>query len=175
MLRSRVSTEACGAAAPAGRGTPAPRSRSGRATAGIAGAEDGSATLEFVLLALALLVPIVYLVIALGAVQAQALGVETAARHLARTIATAPDAGTARERAERALDGLVAEYGIDRDTVRVSTACGIGATACPEAGAMLTVTVRAAVALPLVPGALARVPVEASSAHKVSRYPVGSP
>ena len=54
------------------------------------GCDEGSAALEFILVGLVLLVPIVYLVVALGAIQGQALGVETGARQLARTIASAP-------------------------------------------------------------------------------------
>lgn len=137
--------------------------------------DEGSAALEFILVGLILLVPIVYLVVALGAIQGQALGVETGARQLARTIADAPDAVTADARAARVLDAIVAEYGLDPAAVDVDVACTGGASACPEAGAMLTVTVTTAVPLPLVPAVLglddlARVSVEATAVQKVSRF-----
>ena len=51
--------------------------------------DDGSAALEFVALGTLLLVPLVYLVIALAVIQTQTLGAESAARHIARTIASA--------------------------------------------------------------------------------------
>ena len=53
----------------------------------------GSAALEFITVGVVLLVPLVYLIIALGTIQEQALGVDAAARHTARAIALAPDAG----------------------------------------------------------------------------------
>ena len=51
------------------------------------GSDEGSAALEFILVGLVLLVPIVYLIVALGLIQGQSLGVETGARQLARPIA----------------------------------------------------------------------------------------
>lgn len=140
----------------------------------------GSAALEFIVVGLILLVPIVYLVVALGSIQSQALGVETGARQLARTIATSPDAVTANARGARVLDAIADEYGLDASAVRVSIRCldedGIVLTgACPEPGALLSVTVTTEVPLPLVPPILgldryARVPVEAISMQKVSRF-----
>lgn len=137
--------------------------------------EAGSASVEFLLVALVLLVPIVYLVVALGAIQGQALGVETGARQLARTIAEAPDAASADARAARVRDAIVAEYGLDPDEVGVEIACRAPAASCPEAGSVLSVTVTASVSLPLVPPILgldrfARVPVQAVSVQKVSRF-----
>lgn len=137
--------------------------------------EEGSAALEFILVGLILLVPIVYLIVALGAIQGQALGVEAGARQLARTIATSPDAATADARADRVLAAIVEEYGIDHDSLTVDVSCASGASACPEAGATLLVRVSASVALPLVPAVLGldtltRIPVEATGAQKVSRY-----
>src|SRR6478736_4417484 len=94
---------------------------------GVDDAERGSAALEFIVVGLILLVPLVYLVLAPGLIQGQSLGVEAGARHIA------------------------------------------------QAGATLVVTVRTTVALPLVPPVLgldrlASIPIEASSAHKVSRF-----
>jgi Flp pilus assembly protein TadG len=154
MLPGRASTE---------------RSRAAQAS------DQGSAALEFILVGLVLLVPIVYLVVALGAIQGQALGVETGARQLARTIADSPDTATADARAARVLDAIIEEYGLDRESLDVEVACASGVAACPEAGATLTVTVTASVPLPLVPAILgledlARVPVEAASVQKVSRF-----
>ena len=49
--------------------------------------EEGTAALEFIAVGLLLLVPIVYLVITLGTIQGQSLGVEAGARHIARAVA----------------------------------------------------------------------------------------
>ncbi len=149
-------------------------------TGGSAAADEGSAALEFIVVGLVLLVPIVYLIVALGAIQGQALGVETGARQLARTIADAPDAVTADARAGRVLDAIVAEYGLDPASVAVTITCTDGGGDCPAAGSLLSVTVTTSVPLPLVPAVLgldqlARVPVEAASVQKVSRYWGGAP
>ena len=160
---------------PARASTEQPRPRSGNRRQGLLVSDEGSAALEFILVGLILLVPVVYLVVALGAIQGQALGVETGARQLARTIAGSPDAATADARAVRVLAAISEEYGLDRGDVTVDVACGGAATTCPEAGATLSVTVRTSVTLPLVPALLgldrlARVPVEATAVQKVSRF-----
>jgi len=137
--------------------------------------ERGSAALEFIVVGLILLVPLVYLVVALGLIQSQSLGAEAGARHIARTVSQAPDAASARTAAESVLASVVDEYGIDRESVDVAMECVPATAACPEAGATVVVTVRTRVALPLVPPVLgldrlASIPIEASSAQKVSRF-----
>lgn len=136
--------------------------------------DSGSASLEFITVGLILLVPLVYLIVALGSIQSQALGAETAARQLARTIASSSDLATADARTQRVVDAIVAEYGIDRSTLDIHVQCDTSGP-CPAAGAMLSVTVTAEVPLPLVPPVLgldqaARVPVTATGVQKVSRY-----
>jgi Flp pilus assembly protein TadG len=137
--------------------------------------DAGTAAIEFIVVGLLLLVPLAYLVVALGQVQGQSLGVETAARAISRTVATAPDAGAARDRAERELASVVAEYGLDPSAVAVDLACTPAGAGCPSAGATLTVTVSTRVPLPLVPPVLgldraATVPIEARATQKVSRF-----
>ena len=167
MLRARASTDL--------PGTPAAGGAAQHMTGDGPGSDEGSAALEFILVGLVLLVPIVYLIVALGLIQGQSLGVETGARQLARTIAESPDAATADARGKRVLDAIVAEYGLDPGAVSVSIDCDRSSPECPAAGAMLSVTVRTSVPLPLVPAVLgldqlARVPVEAASVQRVSRF-----
>lgn len=135
--------------------------------------ERGSAVLEFILVGVLLLAPLVYLVVALGLIQEQSLGAEAGARHVARAVSTATDASDARDRADRVLADVAEEYGLD--DVELSISCTPAGTECPTAGAIVRVTVRTTVALPLVPSVLgldrlASIPVEASSAQKVSRF-----
>lgn len=135
--------------------------------------ERGSAVLEFILVGLLMLVPLVYLVVALGMIQGQSLGAEAAARHVARAVSTAADAADARQRADAVVAAVSDEY--DLAEVDLAIACAPEGASCPRAGAMLRVTVRTTVSLPLVPPVLgldriAAVPVEASAAHKVSRF-----
>lgn len=137
--------------------------------------DRGSAPLELILVGMLLLVPLVYLIVSLGLIQEQALGTEAGARHIARAVSTAPGAGAARHRADAVLASVIDEYGMDAASVGISLDCLPAGAACPEAGATVIVTVRTTVALPLVPpilglDRLATIPVEASSAQKVSRF-----
>ncbi len=134
--------------------------------------DDGSAAVEFILVGVILLVPLFYLVLVLGQIQGHALGVESGARHLARTIASAHDAAEAAARADLVRAAIVEEYGLREAVVEVT--CIPAGDACPRAGALLQVVVRADAALPFVPPVLgldraARVPVEATSVQRVSR------
>lgn len=134
-----------------------------RATEG----EEGAAALEFLALGVVLLVPLAYLVLALGQIQAQTLGVEAGARFAARALAAG------QQDAPAILDSVATQYGID--DYEADVRCVPASGRCPEPGATLQVTVRAHVPLPLIPPVLgldqiAAVPVEAVAVHKVSRY-----
>lgn len=136
--------------------------------------DSGSAALEFIFAGVVLLVPIVYLIIAMGQIQSHALGVETAARQLARVIATAENLEQADDRAWLVTGTIAREYGIDPDTMAVSISCEPSGDPCPQAGATIRVVVSARAKLPLVPPVFgmdeaARVLVESSSIQKVSR------
>ncbi|MEJ1088311.1 TadE family protein [Microbacterium sp. Mu-80] len=136
--------------------------------------ETGSAALEFIVVGVLLLVPLVYLVLTLGAVQEQTLGAEAAARHTARVIGQAPDADAAASAGDAVLASVVREYGMDPDAVDVGISCRPATSRCPDAGATVIVTVRTSVSLPFMPplfglDRIAAIPVEAQSAQKVSR------
>jgi Flp pilus assembly protein TadG len=136
--------------------------------------DEGSAALEFILVGLLLLVPLVYLIVALGTIQSHSLGAEAAARHIARAISTSDGAQEAGERASRVLAAVAEEYGMNPAAVDLDVSCRPLHGPCPDAGATLTVTLRTSVALPLVPPVLgldrvASIPIEAMSAQKVSR------
>lgn len=144
-----------------------PRSRSVRN-------DDGSAALEFIAVGVVLLVPLVYLIIALGAIQEQSMGVDAVARHTARAIALAADESIAVERSEQVLASVSEQYGIDPDSVAVAVTCAPAGVECPSAGVTLTVTIRTKVALPLIPAVFgldeaASVGVEGSAVQKISR------
>lgn len=136
--------------------------------------DRGSAALEFILVGCLLLVPIVYLVIALGLMQGQVLGAEAAARHAARAVSQATDTRDADRRVEAVLASVVADYAMDADRVDVGVTCAPDGARCPTAGAVVTVTVRTHVTLPLVPPVLgldrmAAIPIEAAAVQKMSR------
>lgn len=137
--------------------------------------DGGSASLEFITVGLLMLIPLVYLVVALGTIQGQSLGVDAAARHTARAISLASDSDAAGQRADAVLTTVAAEYGIEPGELHVAVSCLPLASPCPSAGATVMVTVSTRVKLPLVPALLgldriASVSVEAASAQKVSRF-----
>jgi len=137
--------------------------------------ERGSAALEFILVGMLLLVPLVYLIVSLGLIQGQSLGAEAGARHIARVLSTAEDADAARESADRILTSVIDEYSLDADSVEVSLDCLPAGGSCPEAGSTIIVTIQTRVALPLVPPVLgldtiASLPVQASAVQKISRF-----
>jgi hypothetical protein len=155
-----------------------PRSPSGDSASARAGADDreaGSAALEFIVVGLLLLVPLVYLTLAMGLIQQNALGTEAAARHIGRGLSTAPDARAATTTTDRILGAVVDAYDLEAESVDVTLSCRPDLGSCPRAGATVFVTVRSSIALPLVPPVLglerfARVAVEATSVQKVSRF-----
>ena len=130
--------------------------------------------MEFIGLGVILLVPLLYLVLVLGAVQEQMLGAESAARHMARTMSAAIDGADANARADAAVRSAIEEYRMDPADVDVDIRCAPLGAGCPSAGATVVVTVTVKVALPFVPTVfgterIGTVPVQASSAYKVSR------
>lgn len=136
--------------------------------------ESGTTALEFVVLGVLLLVPLVYLVLALGTVQDQTLGAEAAARHTARVIGQAPDVATARARGDAVLESVIREYRMDADAVQVRLACLPATAECPAPGGTVIVTVSTRVSLPFMPplfglDRIAAIPVEAESVQRVSR------
>lgn len=148
-----------------------------RPDADIAGEPDdrGSAALEFILVGVLLLVPLVYLIVTMGLIQGQSLGAEAGARHIARAVSLASGSDTAQQAADRIARAVVDEYDLDPTAVRVSMECRPAGMSCPQAGATVVVTMRTTVALPLIPPVLgldrlARVPLEASAVQKVSRF-----
>jgi Flp pilus assembly protein TadG len=137
--------------------------------------DTGSASLEFITAGLILLVPLVYLVVAISAVQAGALAVEGVARQAARVYVQGADEAEARDLAARAVGVGLADYGIAPGGTQVRIDCAGGPNGCLTRGSAVTVTVRIRVTLPLVPDLLAlrgaaSIPLEATATQTVSRF-----
>jgi hypothetical protein len=132
-------------------------------------AESGSAIVEFVWLAVLLMVPLVYLVITAVSLQRAAFGVTTAARDAGRAYATAGSDNLGERRAELAASLAMHDQGVGWSPAGRVVSCG----KCGYApGSEFTVTLSARVALPLVPGWLcgkACVAGIAVSAHHIER------
>lgn len=137
--------------------------------------DDGSASLEFITAGMILLVPLVYLILAMSVVQGGALAVEGAARQAARVYVQASDDAEGRARAARAVEFSLADYGISAGGAQLQIDCEASATGCLTRKAHVTVTVRITMALPLVPDVLSlrdavSIPLQASATQTVSRF-----
>ena len=137
--------------------------------------ESGSAALEFVTAGLILLVPMVYLVLVMAAIQAGALAVEGAARQAARVFVQSASGADAEAAAQRAIEFALADYGIDASSATVSIVCTPEPADCLTRRGFVTVDVEIRVALPLTPPALTidaplAVPLSATATQQVSRF-----
>ncbi len=118
--------------------------------------EDGSALIEFVGVALLLLLPLLYLLLSVFSVQRAAFAVTQAAREAGRAYATAPSTSVARYRAGYAAQLALASQGVSAAvTVRYAaagsgcSAAGDGDAASLVPGARFVVCVRTEAELPL--------------------------
>lgn len=122
--------------------------------------DDGSAIIEFVFAAVIVMVPLVYLIVAVATVQRSQLAVTNAAREAGRAFATSSGAREASGRAEAAVRLALSDQGLPDDvTVRYVAAgsdCSAPAVAPRLApGVDFTVCVSRRAAIPAVPSVLA--------------------
>src|SRR3954463_13130796 len=89
----------------------------------IARDDTGSASLEFITVGVLLLVPTVYLVLALSALESASFGVEGAARQAARGFGQSESEVAAQASAATAVQVTLADYGLDADSARVAITC----------------------------------------------------
>ncbi len=137
--------------------------------------DSGSAALEFITAGVLLLVPLVYLVLAVAEIQGGALAVEGAARQAARVFVQAPTVSVATSRATTAVDFALDDFGIGRSSAVIRITCRPVPAACLTRRAFVTVHVLASVPLPLIPNALdvstaLAVPMSATATEQVSRF-----
>jgi len=111
--------------------------------------DEGSAVVEFVGAAMVLLVPLVYLVLVVGRLEAATFAAEGAAREAARVFVTSQNPDDAAGRALAAAGVALTDQGVSDDPADVvAIACS---DACLTPGSEVSVEVRLAVPLPLVP------------------------
>jgi len=135
----------------------------------------GTASLEFVTAGMILLLPMVYLVLTMSALQAGSLAVEGAARQAVRVYVQAPNSRDAEAEAERAIRFALADYGLDPSKASVAISCSPRPADCLRRRATVTITVGVVVGLPLVPSALSiggslTVPLRSTATEQVSRF-----
>lgn len=131
--------------------------------------ERGSATIEFTWLTLILLVPLVYLVIAVFDAQRAAYGVSSASQAAARAFIQSPRPGLAHDRARRAARLALADH--DLTDADIQMTCK---PACFRPGSTVTVTVATVQRLPLAPDlfgdSVAAIDIDATHTEPFGRY-----
>ena len=137
--------------------------------------ETGSASLEFITVGLILLLPVVYLVLTVAAIQGAAFAVEGAARQAVRVYVQSGSVAEASSRAELAIRFALADAGLDELEPRVTVTCTPDPDACLTRLGTVRFAVAVTVPLPLVPPVLdldvpLGVPLQATATEQVSRF-----
>jgi hypothetical protein len=137
--------------------------------------DEGSAAVEVLVLGTLLLVPLVYLVLVVAALQGAAFAAEGAARQAARMIVLAGDDAEGRAAADTAIEVALADWRIERGAASVQVACAPEPGDCATPRGTVAVRVRVAATLPLLPPALAvdapgTVAVQADAVQRVSMF-----
>ncbi len=136
--------------------------------------DGGSALVEFCFLAVLLLVPVVYLVLTLGRLQAAAFATEGAAREAGRAFVTGADEASGRERAAAAALIAFSDQGFDDQRLEViDIECSGDPCLAPDSRVVVHATLQ--VVLPAVPRLVdrlvpARVRVDATHVATVDRF-----
>lgn len=113
--------------------------------------QRGSASVEFVWVTLILLVPFVYVLLAVFETQRAAYAVSTASKSAARAYLLAPDVATGEQRARQAAQVALDDQGVE---ARLTVRCLPSAADCLQPGSSVEVTVRSVQPLPLTPSVL---------------------
>lgn len=114
--------------------------------------DDGNAVVEFVVLGLLLLVPVVYLVVTLGRIQAASFATDGGARSAARIFVTAQDDARGGALATSAARLALLDHGFAPGTDAVAVSCSAAPCLTPQGRVVVRVSVD--VVLPGVPAAL---------------------
>ena len=135
--------------------------------------DDGSATVEFVFAAVIMMVPLVYLIVAVATVQRAQLAVTNAARNSGRAFATAKTVEDGLIRAQVAARIAFADAHYDGDPVVAFVAADAPSCTAPaaapslRAGTEFAVCVKRRLAPPGVPGFTRFEPVTVESRYQV--------
>jgi hypothetical protein len=147
----------------------------GRASGPGCGREEGNAVVEFLGVALLLLLPLMYLALTLGRLQGATFAVEGAAKESARAFVTADSVAEGEARALVAVSLALEDQGFDDVLPADVLSISCSGVHCLEPGGEVVVVVRYEVPLPFVPPGVRSwvplsVPVEAVHVSPVDRY-----
>ena len=115
--------------------------------------EAGTALVEFVWLAILLIVPLLYIVLAAFETQRAAYAASAAVRSAGRAFVTAPDQATGHARAREAVQLAYEDQRLETSP-EVRITCRPDPRNCLTPGSVVRAEVHSAVALPLMPAAL---------------------
>lgn len=139
------------------------------------GAERGNVVVEFLGVALVLLLPVTYLVLTVGRVQAATFAVEGASREAARAYVTADSASDGARLASVAVALAFEDQGFVAAAQGEALTLTCSSSPCLEPGGEVAAQVRLDVPLPLVPSFVRSavplsIPVEARHVASVDEY-----
>ncbi|MBH0099421.1 hypothetical protein I6E68_09760 [Salinibacterium sp. NSLL150] len=137
--------------------------------------ERGSSSLEFITVGMVMLIPLVYLVLTMSAIQSGALAAEGAARQAARVFVQADTLSEANAAASRAVEFALDNHNVDAASAAVTISCAPDPSDCLSRHNFVTVQVAIAVPLPLAPPVLTgsfplEVPLDAAATQQVSQF-----
>ena len=136
--------------------------------------ERGSGLVEVTWLGILLLVPLVWILLSVFAVQRGAFAVSGAARAAGRAYVLAPDDAIGLERARAAARLALADQGIADADLDVTVTCEPAPRACHSGTSVVTVRVGSSVQLPLLPvvlgGGAPRFALDATQVVPVGQY-----
>lgn len=139
--------------------------------AGSQPAETGSAVVEFVFLAVLLMVPVAYLILMVGQIQGGAYAVVGAADQAAKVFVMQSELPAAHRAAEQAVQLAVQDMGFDPGAAELTISCSAG---CLSPGTTVSASVQLRIELPMVgalPGINANAAtVDATATQKVGRF-----
>lgn len=118
------------------------------------GDQRGTALIEVTWLSILLLVPLVYIVLAVFEVQRAAFAVDAAARAAARAYSLAPSQGEAAARSRQVAAVALADQGLPLAAGVLDVGCRPSPGACLTSGSVIEARLVYPVPLPLVPQAL---------------------
>jgi hypothetical protein len=128
--------------------------------------------IEFVVLAVVIVVPLAYLLMTVFDIQRTAYGATAATREAARVFVRADSTAEAEQQARAAAMVALRDHGVTFDPANLTISCS--ASPCLTPGATVRIGYRSPVRLPLVPAwgdeSLAVVPVSASHTQVVDLH-----
>lgn len=130
--------------------------------------ERGSASLEFIVVALGVLVPILAVTVSTAALQNAQFAATEISRQGVRAFAQAPTVVTGKATVRRIARLTMSDFGIP-GTARIAVSCV--PTNCRAQGALSRLTTTVTVTLPIVPAlpgldVLRRIPINATAHHR---------